>query len=204
MYQSFTTPFGEFRIPPGGRFTISVEFPSEPPPPASSTPSVEPTDPPTDGGAAVRVVTRGGPPVVGASTTALDRVRRIRTTRGNVSLKRAAWAAETGVPLRELKRATKANAIESSVKMDGRDNGAVMITAKAMEAYLAIVAAVRSGDMSPPVWWDAVHDWTERETPGTETASARRAPLRPTTDAPDDAKKERRSQTRAPRLDRAA
>ena len=96
------------------------------------------------------------PPDLPAGGGALERLQRLIASRGNVPLKPREWAHATGLSARELRRAIDADALPHAAKADGRDHGARLVTADALLAYVATVAAVERGQLPAPRWWAAV------------------------------------------------
>lgn len=92
-----------------------------------------------------------------ARQTPLQRVLSAEETAGATTRKEGDWAADvcrpTDFPARELERACQAGAITWEPKTWGKDAGARMITAGALEAYLNERERVRRGDAAEPKWW---------------------------------------------------
>ena len=83
-------------------------------------------------------------------------MRAARNENLALCLKPKEWAQKTGVSERELRRAVEYGAVSYVTKRDGRDHGACQVTVDELEAYLATVDAVRSGQVAEPRWWHHV------------------------------------------------
>lgn len=92
-------------------------------------------------------------PLRNIARTPLERVRAARNENLALCLKPKEWAQKTGVSERELRRAVEYGAVSYVTKRDGRDHGACQVTVDELEAYLATVDAVRSGQVAEPRWW---------------------------------------------------
>lgn len=159
MQRIVSTPLGDFRVPTGVRFAVILLEATNESAAASGADGKQYRLLRAFDGAPTESLSAAAPSgsTMPAADTPLTRARGVRLARGNVELKLSAWAHEVGVPARELRRAIKANAVEHRSKPDGRDNKAKLISAEALESYLADVEAVRRGVKAPPAWWDAVH-----------------------------------------------
>ena len=101
----------------------------------------------------------------GLRPTALQRVRQLRTTQPDLTLKPREWSALLGVSAREINRAIDAGALPFTAKDDGRDHGAKLVHIDHMEAFLATVEAIERGSMDPTAWWTDVRGpkaWARR------------------------------------------
>lgn len=92
-----------------------------------------------------------------ARRSPLERARDVGEAAGADARKESEWAADvcraTDFPARELERACQADAIAWEPKTYGKDAGARMITARALESYLAERERVQRGDAPEPEWW---------------------------------------------------
>ena len=88
--------------------------------------------------------------------TPLEIARRIAAEDGERSHKPREWAAMLGISAREIIRAVDAGAVAHSIKEDGRDHGAHVVTAAAVVDLLATIDAVERRLQDPPTWWKDV------------------------------------------------
>jgi hypothetical protein len=137
------------------RVTFEVTVPDEPPPGTGVEPTPEPA-----AGPAARMLTLDP-----ARATPCDRVRSYIDAHGDRLRKESEWGADArrgGVCLprdlsaREIERARQAGVIPWTPKVGGRDDGAVMIRASDLLAYLERRAAIQEAREPAPDWWSSV------------------------------------------------
>lgn len=102
-----------------------------------------------------------GPPERRENEDSISYLMRARRERGRIALKAKQWAAVLGRPITELERAIHHGAVASTVKRDGRDHGARLVSVDALLQYLTTARAVSRGLIAPPAWWAAVNPGKE-------------------------------------------
>jgi len=85
--------------------------------------------------------------------TPLNRAAEERRRDPDKLEKPSVWAGRLGVSARALSRAIACGALHHETKRDGKDHGAKIIAPAALEAFLANVEAVKSGQCDAPKWW---------------------------------------------------
>lgn len=137
-------------------FLVSVTVPG----PGVAVPSV-PDAPPVSSGANSASGTPEScsvemPAAPKNNRTPLNRTAEERRRDPDQLEKPSVWAGRLGVSARALSRAIACGALHHETKRNGKDHGAKVIAPAALEAFLANVEAVKSGQCDAPAWWITV------------------------------------------------